>query len=59
MSLITLHSAHWSQPFIQAMNERTREDVLKSIPEKDQATAKIEYRNPVLYKHRKNGTASL
>ena len=35
LSLIALHSAHWSQPFVQAMQERTREDALKSIPEKD------------------------
>jgi len=29
MALITLHSAHWSLPFVEAMNERTREDALK------------------------------
>jgi trehalose utilization protein len=27
LSLIALHSAHWSTPFIEAMNERTRRDV--------------------------------
>ena len=27
LSLIALHSAHWSTPFIEAMNERTRLDV--------------------------------
>jgi trehalose utilization protein len=49
LSLIALHSAHWSQPFVQAMFERTREDALKSIPEKDRATAKFEYVNPIPY----------
>src|SRR6187399_1226501 len=28
LSLIALHSAHWSTPFIEAMNERAREDAL-------------------------------
>ncbi len=49
LSLIALHSAHWSQPFVQAMWERTREDVMAAIPEKDRAAAKIEYRYPILY----------
>ena len=26
LSLIALHSAHWSTPFVEAMNERTRRD---------------------------------
>jgi len=30
MSLITLHSAHWSLPFVEAMYERTRQDAVKS-----------------------------
>jgi len=29
-SLIALHSAHWSLPFVEAMNERTKMDALKS-----------------------------
>src|SRR5437879_6473511 len=32
LSLIALHSAHWSEPFVEAMRERTRLDVHKSIP---------------------------
>jgi trehalose utilization protein len=31
LSLITLHSAHWSTPFVEAMNERAREDALKPL----------------------------
>ncbi len=31
MALIALHSAHWSLPFVEAMNERTKEDALKTV----------------------------
>ncbi len=31
LSLIALHSAHWSTPFVQAMFERTRTDAEKSL----------------------------
>ncbi len=31
LSLIALHSAHWSTPFVQAMFERTRTDAQKSL----------------------------
>jgi trehalose utilization protein len=33
LALVALHSAHWSQPFVQAMNERAIQDALKSLPE--------------------------
>jgi trehalose utilization protein len=32
LSLIALHSAHWSTPFVEAMNERTRRDAEKRYP---------------------------
>lgn len=32
LSLIALHSAHWSTPFMEAMNERTRTDVALAYP---------------------------
>lgn len=32
LSLIALHSAHWSTPFVEAMNERTRMDAQKQFP---------------------------
>lgn len=32
LSLIALHSAHWSTPFIEAMNERSRLDAAKTAP---------------------------
>ena len=31
LSLIALHSAHWSTPFVEAMNERARLDLQKTI----------------------------
>jgi trehalose utilization protein len=31
LSLIALHSAHWSEPFVEAMRERTRLDARKSL----------------------------
>jgi trehalose utilization protein len=41
LALITLHSAHWSSPFIRAMNARTIDDCLKTLPESDRAKAKL------------------
>lgn len=32
LSLIALHSAHWSEPFVEAMRERARLDARKSLP---------------------------
>ena len=46
LSLIVLHSALTSKPFIEAMNERTREDVAKIIP----AGTKTEFILPKAYK---------
>ncbi|HET6879833.1 MAG TPA: ThuA domain-containing protein [Pirellulales bacterium] len=33
LSLIALHSAHWSTPFVEAMNERTRRDARSRYPD--------------------------
>lgn len=33
LSLIALHSAHWSTPFVEAMNERSRLDVARRYPD--------------------------
>jgi trehalose utilization protein len=46
MSLIMLHSSITSKVFIEAMNERTREDAAKVIP----AGVKVEYILPKVYK---------
>jgi trehalose utilization protein len=49
LSMITLHSAHWSAPFVLAMNERTTADALASLPEAARKTAKLTYIYPRLY----------
>ena len=41
LSLVALHSAHWSKPFIEAMNLRTIEDALKTVPKADLPGIKI------------------
>lgn len=33
LALIALHSAHWANPFVEAMNERTREDAHRRYPD--------------------------
>ena len=32
LSFMPLHSAHWSTPFMEAMNERTKQDVARLFP---------------------------
>jgi trehalose utilization protein len=39
LQLVALHSAHWSRPFVEAMNERARQDALAALPESERATA--------------------
>jgi trehalose utilization protein len=41
LSLVALHSAHWSRPFVEAMYERTTQDALKSLPEAERGAAKV------------------
>ena len=42
LGLAALHSAHWSTPFIEAMNERARQDALAQLDPSERATAKLE-----------------
>jgi hypothetical protein len=41
LSLVALHSAHWSRPFVRLMQERARSDASASIPENLRAAATI------------------
>jgi trehalose utilization protein len=41
LQLIALHSAHWSRPFVEAMNERARQDALASLPAAERASARL------------------
>ena len=49
LSLIALHSAHWSTPFIEAMNERTITDALATLTPEERKTAKTEVIRPEKY----------
>jgi trehalose utilization protein len=43
LSLLTLHSAHWSTPFVEAMHERTRMDVERKFPAANGDKVEVEY----------------
>ena len=49
LSLIALHSAHWSTPFIEAMNERTIADALATLTPDERKTTKTEVIRPEKY----------
>src|SRR5579872_608904 len=46
LSLIALHSAHWSTFFVEAMYERTRLDAERTLHVKDGAKVEINYVEP-------------
>ena len=46
LALVALHSAHWSQPFVQAMYERTTQDALRSTGRTIWEGAKVTYVGP-------------
>jgi len=48
LSLIALHSAHWCEPFIQAMWERTKVDAEAKLTDEERKTVKIKYIEPKL-----------
>jgi trehalose utilization protein len=49
MSLLTLHSAHWSMPFVEAMRFRTTEDALAQLSEEERKDAVVTYKTPKLF----------
>lgn len=49
LSLIALHSAHWSTPFIEAMNERAVDDALAGLDAKLRASARVVRIPPAAY----------
>ncbi|KPK79197.1 MAG: trehalose utilization protein [Phycisphaerae bacterium SM23_33] len=55
LSLITLHSAHWSTPFIQAMYERAREDALAKLSPQQHTAAKLKEIYPRPFRAPKRG----
>lgn len=46
LSLVALHSAHWSKPFIEAMWERARMDVDAKLTDDQRKNLKIKYVEP-------------
>lgn len=49
LGFIGLHSAHWAKPFVRLMQERTKSDVLKQVPEAERAAVKWEFVNEAPY----------
>jgi len=49
LGFIGLHSAHWAKPFVRLMQERTKADALKALPEAERAPAKWEFLNDAPY----------
>ena len=41
LSLLPLHSAHWSMPFMVAMEERAKEDALGKLPEDQRSKTRV------------------
>jgi trehalose utilization protein len=52
LSLVALHSAHWSKPFIEAMNERTRMDALKSLSDSERRNVQVKEIQPPMRLYR-------
>src|SRR5436189_118113 len=46
LSLVALHSARWSAPFVEAMNERTRRDAERRYPAGGPEKAEVSYAPP-------------
>ena len=55
LSLLTLHSAHWSTPFVEAMYERSREDALGKLSAEDRKKAELKEIFPKPYSAPKHG----
>jgi len=49
LSLIALHSAHWSTPFIEAMNARAVADAVARLPESQRESVEVEPVRPQRY----------
>ena len=49
LSLIALHSAHWSTPFMEAMNERAIADALAKLPAEQRAKVRVDARRPTRF----------
>ena len=57
LSLVALHSAHWSSPFIEAMYERATQNALKDLTDEQRKTARITFVRPKRFVAPKRGDA--
>ncbi len=55
LSLIALHSAHWSTPFIEAMNERAVADALAKLTAEQRKSVKVETVRPAYSVPKRDG----
>lgn len=46
LALVALHSAHWSTPFVQAMDERTRADAERTLRPAGGGKVEVAYQEP-------------
>jgi trehalose utilization protein len=46
LSLVALHSAHWSAPFVEAMHARATDDALKGLSEAERKDATVTFVRP-------------
>ncbi len=46
LSMVTLHSAHWSEPFVQAMRDRATEDALAALTDRERSNVQVSYVTP-------------
>lgn len=60
LGFLAIHSAHWSQPFVEAMAERARIDALATLPARERNTARLietnlfsQFRTPPRYDMRR------
>ncbi|MFN0078908.1 MAG: ThuA domain-containing protein [Prosthecobacter sp.] len=49
IGFIGLHSAHWAKPFVRLMQERSKADAMKQVPESERASVKWEFVNDQPY----------
>jgi trehalose utilization protein len=49
LAFIGLHSAHWAKPFVRLMQERSKADALKQVPEAERPSVKWEFVNDQPY----------
>jgi trehalose utilization protein len=55
LSMITLHSAHWSEPFVEAMRYRATEDAMNGLTVEERKSAEVTFVTPKRFEAPKRG----